>query len=760
MSSVRSTPRSTRSSRRGTQEAAEEEAAATIPEEIREEEMQEDDNDHEMKDDDGNETSSLGSINDDMEDEEEEDQEDTVMSPSPEKKKDMRLRSGRRKRRRSKETTGLTPPDTVSARKRTRRGGRTTDSAAKQAKDTKNDAAPAASAAPTQQETITEETTKTEEDLPRKKARDSILQSDKPALAEANHESEFPSPVEEDGGRRLFDAKPPPTTAIPTAASNGLQSQQVAVVTTTTSTTTEQQVVTQEEKTEMVPPEELEVPPPSQFNISPKNLMRLVVVLYVLLIAVSARVWIPLAGKLALSMVPLNEEDLFQPAVVVMEEEVAVDPNDPSSPPQVPAEILEGLAELEKAQHTIGTSSQGLEAYKAEIEVLIKMVRKHADVSKRKLMIRFSRLMEAEKIMQTALKTERESESSSPEAWKKAKDTIEGLGFSHKKLVDTSVIDMWQVDDPVECPEDPQADDGTQVVEVVEDKDPPISPRIFESTETNLLLRATMTAEKIVRSSQAEANIRAWVREKIDTAIEDEDEILTALEQIQAISSDDEDANTLSIEMVGNLLQNRLELEMADGTGAFDHAALMSGAKIIYGGKRGTTKSITDSLPLYNRLMQLANLRFYGHGPEAAITPTYPKNSLGQCWSFQPLPVKEQMKINQQDDHKHGSFGTLTISFANPVKIKNISIEHPTATDHPKSAIRGFRIIGFVDDLAEAEGQPMGSFQYRMGGPSIQEFPVADKGPMQSVSLAIDSNWGLEYACLYRFRVQGDSVEA
>jgi len=456
--------------------------------------------------------------------------------------------------------------------------------------------------------------------------------------------------------------------------------------------------------------------------------------------------------------VPLNEEALLPQTVAIEEEEeVVVDPDSSSPPPEVPAIILEGLAELEKTQASIGTSSEGLDAYKAEIESLIKAVRKHADVSKRKLMIRFSRLVEAEKVMQTALKDS--SESSSPQAWKEAKDTVEALGLSNQILVDTSLIDMWQVDDPVECPEDPQVDDGTEMEVVVEDKDPPISPRIFESTETNLLLRATMTAEKIVRSKEAEANIRAWVRDKIDTAIEDDDEILAALEQIQAMSSDDEDANTLSIEMVGALLEERLELEMADGTGAFDHAALMSGAKIVYGGKRGTTKSITDSLPLYNRLMQLASLRFYGHGPEAAITPTYPKNSLGQCWSFQPLPVKEQLKINQQDDHKHGSFGTLTVSFANPVKIENISIEHPTVTDHPKSAIRGFRIIGYVDAVAEGKGQSMGSFQYRMGGPSIQEFPVADKEPMQSVSLAIDSNWGLEYACLYRFRVHGVTVE-
>ncbi|KAL3932238.1 MAG: hypothetical protein SGBAC_010943 [Bacillariaceae sp.] len=729
-------------------EAAEEEVEETIPEEANGEEMEEDEsgngddnnNDQEISNDDGSESSSLGSISGDVAEE----QEDMGTSPSPNKKKDMHLRSGKRKRRRSKETSGLTPPpDTVSARKRPRRGSPARESAKKGTVEDKNSDTVAVA------ETIAEETTQPAEEIaPPRKARDSILQSDKPALSAANQESEIPDPLEKDDGRRLFDAKPP---AMPTATAATSESLLPApVVQQQQQQQKQQQKQATQEQTEVVAPEELEEPPPSEFKIPPKAMMGPVVVFYILLIVLSGRIWIPLAGKLALSIIPLNEEALLPP--VVMEEEVVVDA-DPDSPHQVPAVIWNGLAELEKAQVTIGSSSEDLSAYKADMAALIKMVRKHADVSKRKLMIRFGGLVEAEKILQTALK---ESDAS-PKVWKDAKDAMAALGLPNQKLLDTSLIDMWQVADPIECPEDPEIDGGAEV-EVMENKDPPISPRIFESTETNLLLRATMTAEKIVRSAEAEVNIRNWVREKIDTAIEDEDEILAALEQIQAMSSDDDDTNTLSIEMVGALLQERLELEMADGTGEFDHAALMSGAKIIYGGKRGTTKSITDSLPLANRLMQLASLRFYGHGPEAAITPTYPKNSLGQCWSFQALPVKEQLKINQQDDHKHGSFGTLTISFAKPVQIENISIEHPTVTDHPKSAIRGFRIIGYGDALAEGSGQPMGSFQYRMGGASIQKFPVADKGPMQSVSLAIDSNWGLEYACLYRFRVHGVAV--
>jgi hypothetical protein len=50
------------------------------------------------------------------------------------------------------------------------------------------------------------------------------------------------------------------------------------------------------------------------------------------------------------------------------------------------------------------------------------------------------------------------------------------------------------------------------------------------------------------------------------------------------------------------------------------------------------------------------------------------------------------------------------------------------------------------------------------GGP-LQEFEVATDifgapvPPLQSITLAVDSNWGNEYACLYRFRVHGDEED-
>lgn len=47
---------------------------------------------------------------------------------------------------------------------------------------------------------------------------------------------------------------------------------------------------------------------------------------------------------------------------------------------------------------------------------------------------------------------------------------------------------------------------------------------------------------------------------------------------------------------------------------------------------------------------------------------------------------------------------------------------------------------------------------------ALQEFPVITSvfgnpvPPVQSISLAIDSNWGHDYACLYRVRVHGAEV--
>lgn len=58
------------------------------------------------------------------------------------------------------------------------------------------------------------------------------------------------------------------------------------------------------------------------------------------------------------------------------------------------------------------------------------------------------------------------------------------------------------------------------------------------------------------------------------------------------------------------------------------------------------------------------------------------------------------------------------------------------------------------------------SHHYFLESSSLQEFQVSSEifgnpiPPLSSISLAIDSNWGNDYACLYRFRVHGDETKA
>jgi hypothetical protein len=98
------------------------------------------------------------------------------------------------------------------------------------------------------------------------------------------------------------------------------------------------------------------------------------------------------------------------------------------------------------------------------------------------------------------------------------------------------------------------------------------------------------------------------------------------------------------------------------------------------------------------------------------------------------------------------------------VFVTSISIEHPTKelTDKVNTAIRSFRAFGFEDPNAQGKPWPIGDFEYMIGEETRQEFDVeeevggVDVPKLQSISIAVDSNWGTPYACLYRFRVFGE----
>ena len=353
-----------------------------------------------------------------------------------------------------------------------------------------------------------------------------------------------------------------------------------------------------------------------------------------------------------------------------------------------------------------------------------------------------------------------------------------------KTLMATSSIALWDhlADYDTDCK---QEDIGVLEGGKDETDEPRLSTQLLEEKESSLTLRSTITAEKFIGGAVAEDRVRKWVSSQITKAIKEDGDATEALDAINAfvqkisdsvdyVVQKDEDSSEVDL-LVTKIVQSRLEVDRADTTGIFDHASLKNGAEIIYGGKRGTSKSLIDYLPIFNRILQNANLRFYGFGPEAALTATYPPHTLGQCWSFQQTPLKEQLKDRQTfqkdgtvpDDFKRGNFGTLTIRLPSPIYVESVVIEHPSMifTGQSDSAIRSFRIVGHEDDMASSKAWNLGSFEYDIRknkqNEYLQEFEVAttvfgkEIPRLHAISLAIDSNYGHEYACLYRFRVHG-----
>jgi len=106
----------------------------------------------------------------------------------------------------------------------------------------------------------------------------------------------------------------------------------------------------------------------------------------------------------------------------------------------------------------------------------------------------------------------------------------------------------------------------------------------------------------------------------------------------------------------------------------------------------------------------------------------------------------------------------LAIKLGEPVYVQSVAIEHaPLAiSKNRETAIRKFRVIGFQEDDASGEPWHLGTASYNPHKISLQEFKMnslLENGMpipmMESVVLAVDSNWDAGYSCLYRFRVHG-----
>ena len=243
---------------------------------------------------------------------------------------------------------------------------------------------------------------------------------------------------------------------------------------------------------------------------------------------------------------------------------------------------------------------------------------------------------------------------------------------------------------------------------------------------------------------------------------------------IPTMEEPSEPRSILTTRMIKEMVANRIEIERADRTGKHDFAALRSEAQIIRSGSRRTSPSLIETLPLINQLLSALGLRFYGHGAYAALEPTYPTGAMGQCWSFSKesemtkiapkLPAREQDAIDGEPDR--GKYATLAIKFASPIWVDSIVIEHPYDSNFSNrdTAVRNFRVYGFQDEAADGEAWFLGEFEYLSESDEAnQEFEVETESedgqeipPLSSIVLAVDSNWGADYSCLYRFKVHGE----
>lgn len=178
--------------------------------------------------------------------------------------------------------------------------------------------------------------------------------------------------------------------------------------------------------------------------------------------------------------------------------------------------------------------------------------------------------------------------------------------------------------------------------------------------------------------------------------------------------------NTLSREIVLNAIDNVLQkvIKEENEMGKTDYASLRSGASIIRTGSRGTSPGISDTLPIFNNILSKLGLRHYGHSAEAALSMTYPKNALGQCWSFERKSYdKDDQYSSENDDDAQGDYATLAVNLSDEIYVQGIVIEHPPndITSSPGTAIKKFRLFGFEEPGAKGFSWDLGSFMYDIG---------------------------------------------
>ncbi|KAG7355096.1 Sad1 / UNC-like protein [Nitzschia inconspicua] len=819
--------------------------------EVEEEEVEDDDDDSMEngmnQDDDNEEDENEDDDNDDDDkDKNETETEETTTttgSPSPGRRRDMHLRSGKRKRARSKETTGLTPPELQKKARESKRSRLTPASSTviTNAGRSSRQQRQQSKAAPPQQQPPQKEQ-KEQNNIPQRQldptpagkfaVNGTVMNSttgttpssdaspaavpDPRRISYAASAAKRPTAVpteqqptnkDQDKEGEQVDQLPPPLPPLQDATATA-NSDPVATTTFTVTQTTTKVVIlaTETDETDLVEEKEellenhvkeevddddddtqfvLDIPDDGRYNGIIRlgwmiGLSLLFFVVWPTVVKVSD-VLVPLDVSLVLPLPQPNEDVAVDSIISENKQAMEVERK------QRKEAFVQSLDLVRKLDEMNNESNESLRNIYNHIQQTFQTLLKQQQDRENALRGQLQQLTE----VQNLLKSENTNDAIHESIQSVMTTTSRVAGIP---MLDTTPLVLWNI---------PEVDEGhcsseADTVIVEEDALPELGTlvtlQLLGEKESDLLLRAEMSAEKFMTSRSIMGKVSHWVLQMIEKAIGQNTVAAAAINRIPDIlQSTKELADDITAAVshrkgdlsdalteVDEVIEARLEVDQADTTGMIDYASLRNGAEILYGGKRGTSKSLIDYLPLYNRLMKQAGLRFYGFGPEIALTATYPTNALGQCWSFQPASLKEQLeerKLFQNepgvpDDFKRGSLGTLTIRLPKPVYVSSVVIEHVARgrTDRPDSAVRHFRVVGYEDDAASTKAWYLGAFEYSLqkngNNELLQEFEVATVAfgnefpALQSISLAIDSNWGHDYTCLYRFRVHGEEEDA
>ena len=196
--------------------------------------------------------------------------------------------------------------------------------------------------------------------------------------------------------------------------------------------------------------------------------------------------------------------------------------------------------------------------------------------------------------------------------------------------------------------------------------------------------------------------VQEWARTKTDQYFES---VTSDKDDDQAVVSAPLPEGSLTATIAKAVVHNRLEYDFADNfmanvNGGTDFAAIHNGAQVILD---RTSPSLKDTLPLLNRFLEFTKVRFYGYGPEAALTPSVPRGARGQCWSFEKKNGKN--RASNSDKKNVGKFATLSVRLAHPIRIGRLIIDHSGQTS---SAIRDFRVYGYTQ---EGRSMNLGEFK-------------------------------------------------